>query len=64
MAVKIDGDAIAEFFFAMEVALEFDVDVVVAEDPDEAIDHFAGFVRATLFQSRRQRAFDTAGEAD
>ena len=44
----VDGGAVARFFFALEVPLEFDVDIVVAEDADESIDCAAGFVDAAL----------------
>ena len=31
-AGDVDGGAVAGFFFALEMALQFDVDVVAAED--------------------------------
>ena len=37
-AGDVDGGAVAGFFFALEVALQFDVDVTAAEDADELID--------------------------
>ncbi len=46
----IDGGAVAGFFFAMEMALQFNVDVFLSEDGDELSDLAAGFVDAALLQ--------------
>src|SRR6266576_4560344 len=59
-----DGEAVAGFFLAVEVALEFDVDILRAEDGDELIDLFSGFLYAALLQGCGERAFVTAGKAD
>ena len=48
VAGDFDGDAVAGFFFAVEVALQFDVDIVGAEDAGEAIDCASGFGRAAF----------------
>ena len=61
---QIDRNAIAGFFFAVEVALEFDVNILGAEDGDELIDLFSGFLCAALLQGCGERAFVTAGKAD
>ena len=63
-AGDVDGGAVAGFFFAMEVALQFDVDIFGAEDADELIDLAASFVDAALLQGCGERAFVAAGEAD
>ena len=47
---EIDGGTVAGFFFAMEVALQFDVDVFGAENADELIELLFGFVASTLVQ--------------
>ena len=49
VAGDFDGDAVARLFFAMIVALEFDVNIVAAEDVGEAVDDAMGFGRATFF---------------
>ena len=59
-----NGGAVAGFFFAMEMALQFDVDIFAAEDSDELLDLLAGFFDAALLQSCGQRAFRAAGQAD
>ena len=43
---------VAGFFFAVEVALEFYIDVVWTEDSDEVIDCFVSFFRAALLEGR------------
>ena len=63
-ARDVDGGVVAGFFFALEMALQFDVDIFVAEDSDESIDLAVGFFDAALLQGRGQRAFGAAGEAD
>ena len=60
----VDGGAVAGFLFAMEMALQFDVDIVGTEDSDELIDLATSFVDAALLQSRCEWAFVAAGEAD
>jgi hypothetical protein len=64
VAGDFEGDAVAGFFFAMIVALQFDVDVVVSEDAGEAIDHAMGFGGASFFERGGERAFIASGEAD
>ena len=34
---EVDGNAVAEFFFAMEMALQFDIDISGPEDADQVI---------------------------
>ena len=62
---EIDRGAIAGFFFAMEMALQFDVDILAAEDADELIEMFrcASSIPA-MAQSCGERAFGASGEAD
>jgi len=61
---EIDGGTVAGFFFAMEVALQFDVDILGAENADELIELVFGFVASALVQCCGERAFVAAGEAD
>ena len=61
---EVDGDAVAGFFFAMEVALQFDIDIPGPEDADELIDMALGLVDAALVQSAGKRSFVAASEAD
>jgi hypothetical protein len=63
-AGKVDGEAVAGLFFAVKVALEFDINVLGAEDSDESIDLLPSFIDAALLQGCGERAFVTAGEAD
>jgi hypothetical protein len=64
VAGNFDSDAVAGFFFAMEMALEFDVDVFLAKDVGETLDRAAGFGRASFFERAGERAFFASGEAD
>jgi len=59
-----DGGAIARFFLALEMTLQFDVDVARAEDADELIDLASSFLDPTLLQSCGEEAFVSASEAD
>ena len=59
-----DGGAIAGFFFALKMALQFDINILGTEDSDNLIDLAASFVDAALLQSGCQWAFRAAGEAD
>src|SRR5215831_10002487 len=52
---QTDCNAIAGFFLAMEVTLEFDMHILRAEDSDKLIDGGACFVRATLFKGCGER---------
>ncbi len=63
-AGEIDGDAVTGFFLALEVALQFDVDIVMAEDADELIELASSFLGASLLEGCGERAFVTTGEAD
>ena len=63
-AGKIDCNAVAGFFFAMEMALEFDVDILVTENSDEFVDCVARFFWTALFEGCCERAFVAAREAD
>jgi len=64
VAGDLKGDTVAGFFLTMQMALEFDVDVVVAEDAGEAIDDAASFSRAAFLESGGERAFVAACQAD
>lgn len=44
----VDGGAVARFFFALEMTLQFDVDIFVTEDGDESIDLPTGFIDAVI----------------
>ena len=46
------------------MALEFDVDIVRAEDADQLSESSAGLVRTTLGQGGGKRAFVAAGQQD
>ena len=48
VAGDLDCNAVAGFFFAMKVALQFDVNVVAAEDASEVFDRAAGFSGASF----------------
>ncbi len=60
----MNGGAIAGFFFAMKMALQFDVHIIVAENPIRLSTWRAGFFDAALLQCRSERAFGAAGQAD
>jgi hypothetical protein len=45
-----DGVAIARFFFTLEVALQFDVDIAGTKDSDQLIDATSSFFKAALLQ--------------
>ena len=47
---EVDGDAVAGFLFAVEMALQFDIDVLGAEDAEESIDLTARFFRTALVE--------------
>ena len=63
-AGNVDCGAVAGFFFALEMALQFDVDVAGAEDGYELINLAASFIEAASLQGGCEWAFGTAGEAD
>ena len=63
-ASDVDGDAVAGFFFPLEMALEFDIDILRAENADQVGELSAGLVRATLGQGSGKRAFVAAGQQD
>ncbi len=63
-AGDVDCGAVAGFFFALEMALQFDVDVIAAENADELIDLASSFVDAAVLQGCGEGAFGSAGEAD
>ena len=63
-AGDVDCGAVAGFFFALEMTLQFDVDVFRPENADELIDLAASFVDAAVLQGCSERAFAAAGEAD
>ena len=47
VAGNFDGDAVAGFFLAVKMALEFDVDVLAAKNAGQMLDRAAGFGRAS-----------------
>ena len=59
-----DGGLIARFFFAAEMALQFDVNIFPAERSAELPHAFHGHLDSALRQSVRQRAFVSTGQAD
>ena len=63
-ARQFDGSLVAALFFDGKVALQFDVNIVMAKEFAEFLDNFAcGFFPAGT-ECMRQRAFVAAGEAD
>src|SRR5579863_8584397 len=61
---EVDRGTVASFFFTLEVTLQFDIDVLGAEDGDELIDTVSRLFKIALLQSRGQWAIRAAGEAD
>ena len=64
IAGDLYGDAVACFFLAMQVTLEFHVNVVATEDADETVDGAMGFFRAAFLQRSGEGAFVATGQAD
>ena len=60
-AGEIDGGLIARFFLAIEMALQFDIDVAGSERAGEAGEGFGGVV---VLQREGERAFVASGEAE
>ncbi len=60
-AREFHGGLIARFFVAVEMALQFDVNVVASEDARQAIQSFG---RVAVFQAACERAFVATSEAD
>ena len=58
------GGLIAMLLCAVEVALQFDEDIARAEDVHEPLDFAQRLVISAARQSRGQRAFVAAGQAD
>ncbi len=48
----------------MKMALQFDVNVGVAEDFDQAFDRAARRFQSTIFEGKSQRTIVVAGEAN
>ena len=63
-AGEFDGGLIAALFFDGEVALKFDVDVLVAEKFAELLEEFVGGGFSAGAESVSERAFVATGEAD
>ena len=61
---EINGDAVAGFLFALEVALEFDVDIFLPKDADEFVKLVACFVDSASCESSGERSLVAACEAD
>src|SRR5215469_5986497 len=64
IASDLDRNTVAGFFLTMQVALEFDVDVVVAEDAGESVDDAMRFGGAAFLERGGERAFVAPGQAD
>src|ERR1700758_3838606 len=64
VAGNLDGNAVAGFFLAVKMALEFDVDVLAAKNAGQMLDRAAGFGRASFCQRGSERTFLASGEAD
>ena len=60
----VDGGLVAGFFLAMEVALEFNINVGMAEDADEPFDTAASFIETAAGESVSKWSFVASGEAD
>ena len=63
-AGEAEGGLVAGFFFALVVALEFDVDIVGAVEADESFEEGAGGGFAACCECGGERAFVAAGEAE
>ena len=63
-ARDFEGGLVARFFFAAEVALQFDVDIVAAEEFAELFDGCGRGFDSALSEGMRERAFLASGEAD
>jgi len=59
-----DRHPVSMFFAAMEMALQFDVDIRLAENLCQTFHGFQRRLRSCLCQRRRQRAFFSAGQAN
>src|SRR5580704_14824353 len=59
-----DGGAVASFFFPMEMALQLEVHIALAEDSNQLLDLLPGFFDAAMLQGSRKRAVRTAGQAN
>ena len=64
VASDLDGDTVAGLFFAMQVALEFDVHIVVAEDANEAVDDTTCLGGAAFLECGSKRSFVATGQAN
>ena len=60
----VDGGAVAGFFFALEMALQFDVDILGSEDADELIDLARASSMPPCCKGRGEWALVAAGQAD
>ena len=63
-AGNFDGGAVARFLLAMKMALQFHIDIVVAENAGQAFHRAPRFFHAALSQRSGERAVIAAGEAD
>ena len=63
-AGDVDGDLVAKLLLAVEMALEFNVNVSMAEDVSEPFDVTASFVRTTASESMGERAFGPSGKTN
>ena len=63
-ARNANGGLVAPFLFALLVALQFDIDILAAEDSRQLFDRLAARRFAAARQRRSQRAFIAAGQAD
>ena len=63
-ACDVDRNAVAGFFLALKMTLQFDIDIFGPENADELIDLAEGFVDASVLQGCGERTFGAPGEAD
>ncbi len=63
-ARDLDRCLVARFFFAQKMALQLDVNILAAEDRDQALDGAARFFHPALGQRGGQRTVVASGQAD
>ena len=61
---QIDGSMIDGFFVAIEMALQFDVDIAVAENVHESLECLPCFGEPAAAEGRGERAVFAAGQED
>src|SRR5438105_15201600 len=63
-AGDFDCGAVARLLIAMEMALQFDVNIVVSENSDKTIYGAACFFRAAVCERESERAIIAAGQTN